>query len=184
MYSYRPDNPWPCNTCKRIVSFIPLPSYPLEKNPLRNLNDTGWAPEMPGRYREMQILDPTGIRTPEPLVIQPIASGFTDFATEYKKILQLIKICCSYSFLRWTLNEIQDSIRNATIITWSTTVHWVFTKMNCNPINNHKQHKTYYKSNNSNLLNHFILLSTSMLLKIYHSIWRNNPVWRRRILPP
>jgi hypothetical protein len=33
-----------------------------------------------GRYGEVKIFDPTGTRTPAPLVVQPVASRYTDWA--------------------------------------------------------------------------------------------------------
>jgi hypothetical protein len=33
-----------------------------------------------GRYGEVKIFDPTGTRTPAPLVVPPVASRYTDWA--------------------------------------------------------------------------------------------------------
>jgi hypothetical protein len=36
----------------------------------------------PGRYREVKILDPTGIRTSDPSVVRAVASRYTDYKIE------------------------------------------------------------------------------------------------------
>jgi hypothetical protein len=50
------------------------PRYPLDRK-------LGGSQSRHGRYGEVKILNPTGTRTPNPLVVQPIASRNTDCAT-------------------------------------------------------------------------------------------------------
>jgi hypothetical protein len=40
----------------------------------------GGPQSRPGQYGEVKIFDPTGTRTPAPLVVQPVTSRYTDWA--------------------------------------------------------------------------------------------------------
>jgi hypothetical protein len=53
-----------------VVSFTPLPLYPLGKSHRYPL-EFGWTPEPVWRYGELKILYSTGTRTPTPLSSSP-----------------------------------------------------------------------------------------------------------------
>jgi hypothetical protein len=58
-----------------MVSFTPLPLYPRERA-LGTHFIGGWVDPRAG----LDDMDPTGTRTPAPLVVQPVASRYTDWA--------------------------------------------------------------------------------------------------------
>jgi hypothetical protein len=64
-----------------VVSLTPQPLYPRGKSPRYPLDRRLGGPQsQSGKFEEEKILDPTGTRTPSP-VVQPIASRYTDYAT-------------------------------------------------------------------------------------------------------
>jgi hypothetical protein len=72
-----------------------------------------------GRYGEVKIFDPTGTRTPAPLVVQPVASRYTDWAIQASSLgtgTHPILSEVSYS-LSWAVGEINNII---------STITWIF----------------------------------------------------------
>jgi hypothetical protein len=64
-----------------VVSFTPLPLYPLERAPVPSLQDIGWTPEPVWTiWRSENFLTTSGLKTPSPLLVQSVASGYTDWA--------------------------------------------------------------------------------------------------------
>jgi hypothetical protein len=65
---------------RRIVSFTPQPLYPWGKSPQYPLHRRLGGPQSrSGRRGEEKDLDTTGIRIPDTLVVQPVASRYTDY---------------------------------------------------------------------------------------------------------
>jgi hypothetical protein len=65
-----------------MVSFTLRALYPRGKGPLHPLDRRLGGPQnRSGRSREEKILDPTGTRTPNSSVVQPVASRYPDYAT-------------------------------------------------------------------------------------------------------
>jgi hypothetical protein len=64
-----------------VVNFTPRPLYPRGKSPRYPLERRLGGPQSrSGRSGEEKIIDPTGTRTPDPSVVQPVASRYTDYA--------------------------------------------------------------------------------------------------------
>jgi hypothetical protein len=75
-----------------VVSFMPPAALPPEKEPLRySLYRRLCGPKSrSGKRGEEKILDTTGIRTPTPPVVQPVASRYTGSLKFYKPTLLFI----------------------------------------------------------------------------------------------
>jgi hypothetical protein len=62
------------------------------------MGDWGGSQSRSGRHGEVKILDPTGNRTPNTPVVQPVASRYTDCAIPAPllkcMLLYLIKVAC------------------------------------------------------------------------------------------
>jgi hypothetical protein len=70
-----------CTSWRWVVSFMPLPLYPRGKNPLYPLDGRLSAPQNRSGLRgEEKILDPTGTLNSDPLLVQLVASRYTDCA--------------------------------------------------------------------------------------------------------
>jgi hypothetical protein len=61
------------------------PPYPLDRR-------VGGPNDRSGRHGEVKILAPTGTRTSDPLVFQPVASHYTDYAIPAFTVIKLVKI--------------------------------------------------------------------------------------------
>jgi hypothetical protein len=61
------------------------PWYPLDRR-------LGGPQSRSGQYGEVKILDPTGTRTPDFSVVQPIASCYTDYATATHTTVEYFKM--------------------------------------------------------------------------------------------
>jgi hypothetical protein len=66
---------WPGTSWRWVVSFTPLPLYP--RYPFYRM--LGGPQSQSGRYGEVKMFVPTGTRTPASLVVQPVASRYTDW---------------------------------------------------------------------------------------------------------
>jgi hypothetical protein len=56
-----------------VVSVTPLPHFTPEKDPVRIVQEAGWAPELV--WTGAENLAPTGIRS---RTVQPVVSHYTD----------------------------------------------------------------------------------------------------------
>ena len=75
-----------------VVSSMPLPHFTPGKDPVRILQEAGWAP---GPFGREENLVPTGIRS---LTVQPIVSRYTDWATRPTYYMCVCVCVCIYIY--------------------------------------------------------------------------------------
>jgi hypothetical protein len=77
-----------------VVSFTPRPLYPRGKSPRCPLGRRLGGPHNRSeRCGDEKILDPTGTRTPTCLVVQPVASRYTDSAIPAPHLGTTFRMC-------------------------------------------------------------------------------------------
>jgi hypothetical protein len=82
-----------------VVSVTPLPLYPGRKSPWYPLDKRlGGLQSRSGRRGEEKILDPTGTRTPDPSIAQPVASRYTYCAIPTSRNAYLVRNIWRVSF--------------------------------------------------------------------------------------
>jgi hypothetical protein len=74
-WMYRPTFSW-----KSVVSFTPGVLYPRGNSPRYPFDKRLDGSQKRSGRREEKILDPTGARTLDSSVVQPVASRYTDYA--------------------------------------------------------------------------------------------------------
>jgi hypothetical protein len=93
-----------------VVSFTPRPLYPF----YRRLSG---PQSRSGRRGEEKILDPTGTRTPDPSVVRPVASRYTDYADlnftyPHKNNINIQNLQLKKSLNTTTNNQIVGLVQN------------------------------------------------------------------------
>jgi hypothetical protein len=105
---------------KWVVSFPPLSLYTKGKSPRYPLDKRLHGPQnRSGRNEEMTILDSTGTRTPDPSIVQLVASSYT-YCTNVNKWIHQLKLeerrkkkqeNCAGLHLKWYLKIMGTSSR-------------------------------------------------------------------------